>query len=249
MLVAEAEGEIGGSSRLSGGLMMGAGTRYQKALGIEDDADALFHDYMQLNRWNLDTGVVRRFCQLAGPTVEWLGDLGIEFYDTLVFGGEERVPRVHVPIGRGQAVIDVLTRHCREAEIDVALGQRVDRLITSDDVVVGVAVGDDEITAGAVVIATGGFGNSPEKLAQHFPSAAATGVGVVHRRRGLPRRRVRPRRAGRRPDHRPRPRPALAPCRLRPDLRGVPAGLDRARQPRRPALRRRDRAVRHPRLT
>ena len=129
VLVAESEGVVGGSSRLSGGLMMGAGTRYQKALGIDDDPDSLFHDYLQLNRWNVDAGVVRRFCELAGPTVEWVGDLGVEYYDTLVFGGEERVPRVHVPIGRGQAVVDVLARHCREAEVDVALGQRVDRLL------------------------------------------------------------------------------------------------------------------------
>ena len=92
VLVAESEGVVGGSSRLSGGLMMGAGTRYQKALGIDDDPDSLFHDYLQLNRWNVDAGVVRRFCELAGPTVEWVGDLGVEFYDTLVFGGEERVP-------------------------------------------------------------------------------------------------------------------------------------------------------------
>ena len=34
VLVAEAEGVVGGSSRLSGGLIMGAGTRYQKAHGI-----------------------------------------------------------------------------------------------------------------------------------------------------------------------------------------------------------------------
>ena len=175
VLVAESEGVVGGSSRLSGGLMMGAGTRYQKALGIDDDPDSLFHDYLQLNRWNVDAGVVRRFCELAGPTVEWVGDLGVEFYDTLVFGGEERVPRVHVPIGRGQGVIDVLARHCREADIDVALGQRVDRLLVESGSVVGVAVGDDAITAGAVVIATGGFGNSPEKLETFFPSAARTG--------------------------------------------------------------------------
>ena len=57
---------------------------------------------MQLNGWNVDAGVVRRFAELAGPTVEWLGDLGVEFYDTLVFGGEERVPRVTCPIGRGR---------------------------------------------------------------------------------------------------------------------------------------------------
>jgi succinate dehydrogenase/fumarate reductase flavoprotein subunit len=175
VLVAESEGVVGGSSRLSGGLIMGAGTRYQKALGIDDDPEALFHDYMQLNGWNVDAGVVRRFTELAGPTVEWLGDLGVEYYDTLVFGGEERVPRVHVPIGRGQAVVDVLARHCRDAEVDVALGQRVDRLLTDAGTVVGVAVGDDAITAGAVVIATGGFGNSSTKLAEHFPSAARTG--------------------------------------------------------------------------
>ncbi len=174
VLVAESEGVVGGSSRLSGGLIMGAGTRYQKAHGIEDDAASLFHDCMQLNRWNVDAGVVRRFCELAGATVEWLGDLGVEYHDTLVFGGEERLPRVHVPIGRGQRMIDVLSAACREADVDVALGQRVDRLLVDGDAVMGVAVGDDEITAGAVVIATGGFGNNPEKLATFFPSAANT---------------------------------------------------------------------------
>src|SRR4051812_24301643 len=174
VLVAEAEGVVGGSSRLSGGLTMGAGTRYQKALGIEDDADSLFHDYMQLNQWKVEAAVVRRLCERAGPTVEWLGDLGVEFYDQLVYGGDERVPRVHVPIGRGQAVVDVLHRACRQAGIDVALGQRVDRLLVDDGAVTGAAVDPDTITAGAVVLATGGFGNDPARLAAHYPSAAAT---------------------------------------------------------------------------
>ena len=79
ILVAEAEGIIGGSSRLSGGLMMGAGTRYQRALGIEDDWEALFHDYMTLNMWQVEAGVVERLTQRAGAAVEWLGDLGVEF--------------------------------------------------------------------------------------------------------------------------------------------------------------------------
>lgn len=175
VLVAEAEGVIGGSSRLSGGLIMGAGTRYQRALGIHDDADALFHDYLTVNRWNVDAGVVRRLADLAGPTVEWLGDLGVDFADQLVFGGDERVPRVHVPVGRGAGIIEVLTRHVREAGIDVALGQRVDRLLVHDGAVVGVAVGDDEIRASAVIIASGGFANAPDLMQRHFPSAAATG--------------------------------------------------------------------------
>ena len=115
VLVAEAEGVVGGSSRLSGGLTMGAGTRYQRALGIEDDADSLFHDYMTLNHWDVEAGVARRLADLAGPTVEWLGDLGVEYYEQMVYGGDERVPRVHVPIGRGQAVVNALHSACRQA--------------------------------------------------------------------------------------------------------------------------------------
>jgi fumarate reductase flavoprotein subunit len=175
VLVAEAEGIVGGSSRLSGGLMMGAGTRYQRALGIEDDADSLFHDYMQLNQWKVESAVVRRLAERCGPSVEWLGDLGVEFYDQLVYGGDERQPRVHCPIGRGQAVVDVLYRKAREAGVEFALGRRVDRLLVQDGAVVGVGVGEDTITAGAVVIAAGGMGNNPEKLAQFFPSAYDTG--------------------------------------------------------------------------
>ena len=175
VLVAEAEGVLGGSSRLSGGLMMGAGTRYQKALGIDDDADLLFHDYMQLNQWKVESAVVRRLADRCGPTVEWLGDLGVAFYDQLVFGGDERLPRVHCPIGRGQAVVDVLVRHCRDAGVEFALGRRVDRLLVEAGAIIGVGVGDDTITAHSVVIASGGFGNDPDKLRAYFPSAADTG--------------------------------------------------------------------------
>lgn len=166
---------------------MGAGTRHQAALGIDDDADALFHDYMAVNRWNVDAAIVRRLCDLSGPVVDWLSELGVEFHEQLVLGGDELTPRVHVPVGAGEAIVEVLHRHCRERDIDIALGQRVDRLLVAHDdsprkdgdagpgTVYGVAVGDDEITAHAVVIATGGFGASPEKLAKFFPSAAGAG--------------------------------------------------------------------------
>lgn len=175
VLVAESEGIIGGSSRLSGGLMMGAGTRYQKALGIEDSPEALFHDYMTLNQWKVESAVVERLTQRAGAAVEWLGDHGVEFYDQMVYGGDETVPRVHCPIGRGQAVVDVLYARCREAGVEFALGQRIDRLVVADGAVHGVAVGEDEITAGAVVVASGGFGANDEKRAELFPSVFDTG--------------------------------------------------------------------------
>lgn len=174
VLVAEAETVVGGSSRLSGGLMMGAGTRFQRAAGIEDDAESLLHDYLLLNQWDVQVAAVQRFAELAGPTVEWVADLGVQFYDEIVFGGDERLPRVHCPVGRGQAVVDVLRGACLKAGVQIALGRRVDRLLVQDGVVVGAAVGDDELRTSAVVIASGGFGANPARVATHYPSAART---------------------------------------------------------------------------
>jgi succinate dehydrogenase/fumarate reductase flavoprotein subunit len=131
--------------------MMGAGTRYQRAAGIDDGWEALFHDYMTLNQWQVEAAVVQRLVQRAGAAVEWLGDLGVEYYDQLVFGGDETKPRVHCPIGRGQAVVDVLARHCRDRGVDFALGRRIDRLVTECGAVTGVAVGDDVITDGIII--------------------------------------------------------------------------------------------------
>ena len=171
ILIAESEGVVGGSSRLSGGMIMGAGTRQQRDNGIEDDGDSLFHDYLSLNQWRVDAGVVRRFCERCGPTIDWLADLGVPFRDALVIGGEERLPRTHWVVGSGQGLVDALVKATRDRDIDIALGQRVDRLLVTDGRVHGVAVGSDELTADGVVLTTGGFGANPKRLAELYPQA------------------------------------------------------------------------------
>jgi fumarate reductase flavoprotein subunit len=175
ILVIESQEVVGGSSRLSGGIIIGAGTRFQTAKGIEDDGEHLFHEYMAWNAWRLDAAVVRRFCEECGPTVDWLADYGVPFTGDLVLGGDEPQPRSHLVNGSGQGIVDALHRAVRDRDIDIALGQRVTRLITKSDRVVGVATDTEEVYADAVVIATGGFGANPARLAQHYPSAAATG--------------------------------------------------------------------------
>ncbi len=171
LLVAESEGVVGGSSRLSGGVVMGSGSRLQKAAGIEDDVNTFFHDYLVLNHYDVELGPVRTLTRRAGETIDWLEDLGVEFSTSLIYAGVELNKRGHCVRGNGQAIIDALHRRCQEYGIDIALGQRVDRLLVDDGAVVGAAAGDDRICAGASVIATGGFGASPEKVAQFFPSA------------------------------------------------------------------------------
>lgn len=171
VLIAEGSAVVGGSSRLSGGIVMGSRSAIARAAGIDEGEDDLFADYRSLMRWDVAAGPVRAFARRSGETIDWLAGHGVPFFERLIFGGEERAPRSHAVGGGGQGLVDALHRATLAGGVDVALGQRVDRLLVAGDRVVGVAVGDDEITAGAVVLATGGFGASREKLAALFPSA------------------------------------------------------------------------------
>ncbi|MGQ0625272.1 MAG: FAD-dependent oxidoreductase [Sporichthyaceae bacterium] len=171
VLISEGSAVVGGSTRLSGGIVMGSRSAIQVAAGITEGPEDLYADYRSLMRWDIAAGPVRRFAERSGATIDWLSAHGVPFFPRLIFGGEERVPRSHAVDGGGQGLVDALHRAVTAAGIDIALGQRVDRLLADGDRVVGVAVGRDGITAGAVVIATGGFGASPEKVADLFPSA------------------------------------------------------------------------------
>ena len=95
--------------------------------------------------------------------------------------GEEDVPRKHVPLGGGEQIIGVLRERVQQAGGDIALRRRVDRLLLDDaGQLVGAAVGDDEVTAHAVVVTTGGFGANSELIERYLPQTAdaVTGFGT-----------------------------------------------------------------------
>src|SRR3984957_14085972 len=163
VLVAEASDAAGGASQFSAGLIMAAGTRVQRERGIEDSPEALLFEYLAFNRWSVETGVARRLAEEAGPTVEWLADHGAGVSD-IYFSGDDRVARGHVMDGGGAAMVACLLAAAKaDPRIDLAFGRRVDRLLTGSGgsggsggpsgSVVGVAVGEDQVTAGAVVLA------------------------------------------------------------------------------------------------
>jgi succinate dehydrogenase/fumarate reductase flavoprotein subunit len=175
VLVVESEGVLGGSTRLCGGVVMGSRSRLARAAGIEDDEEDMFKEYMAINIWDVSVGPVERWAARSGETIDWLQDKGVPFYERLIFSGDDRRPRGHCVEGGGQAIIDALVSKCREAGVELAVGNRVDSLIHSGGRVTGVRSGDDELTAGAVIVATGGFGANPEYMAEHYPIAWVPG--------------------------------------------------------------------------
>jgi succinate dehydrogenase/fumarate reductase flavoprotein subunit len=172
VLVAEASDAVGGASQFSAGLIMAAGTRFQRERGIEDGPEALLFEYLAFNRWSVETGVARRLAEEAGPTVEWLADRGVGVSD-IFLSGDDRVARGHVMDGGGAAIVACLLGAARaDPRVDLAFGRRVDRLLTgSGGSVAGVAVGGDQVTAGAVVLAAGGFGANKELWPRYLPRA------------------------------------------------------------------------------
>ncbi|NLU65518.1 FAD-dependent oxidoreductase [Rhodococcus sp. HNM0563] len=184
VLLFESETELGGSTQLSAGLFTAAGTSVQAGLGIEDTADKFFQHYMDLNHWILNPGLVRAFCDNAGPTLEWLLELGVEIparvssnahMPGLCQAGVEDVWRGHVPKDQGYGLVQTLDRACRSHGVEAILGTRVQRLLVEGGRVVGVVADDIEVRAHSVVVASGGFAQSTALLEQYYPYPLAAG--------------------------------------------------------------------------
>ncbi|WFR73184.1 FAD-dependent oxidoreductase [Prescottella defluvii] len=180
VLLFESQTELGGSTQLSAGLFTAAGTSVQRGLGIEDTAEKFFQHYMDLNHWILKPGLVRAFCENAGPTLEWLIGLGVEIparesanahMPGLCQAGVEDVWRGHVPKDQGYGLVQVLDKARRDQGVEVVMNTRVQSLIVEDGSVVGVVADDIEVRASAVVIASGGFAQNKDLVDRLYPFA------------------------------------------------------------------------------
>jgi fumarate reductase flavoprotein subunit len=180
VLVVEAADRVGGATALAGGSFMAAGTAQQAAAGFPGDtAEEFFDYYMTFNRWDADPAVVHRFCERAEPTLRWLESLGVEFTPRNLYrAGLERSPRSHRPTGGGAAIVQALVRACAERGIEMALGNRVDGLLVEDGRVTGVRARGEDLSAGSVVLTTGGFGANADMIGAYYPDAARGGGDV-----------------------------------------------------------------------
>lgn len=172
VMVLEADTKLGGATALSAAVMYACNTSVQRARGIEDTPEAMFRYMMTLASWQADPRILRILCEQSGPALEWLIELGVQFpADYLLCSGVEDVPRGHPSLGVAYSLINA----AGAAGVEYALGTRVDKLLVEEGRVVGISADGVELRAGAVIVTTGGFGNSPEMIRRFFPTAAAHG--------------------------------------------------------------------------
>lgn len=173
-LLVEAADKPGGTTGKSTSVFYAAGTAVQRARGIKDDAEAMYRYYLHINQMRVEPALARKLCERSAEDLAWLEAMGVvfppeELYQSCV----DFAPRGHKPKGWGAAVIDTLNKvYGARDNTELRLGTRVQELLLDGNAVVGVRVAGKELRAGAVVIASGGFGHDPALLAQYYPTVA-----------------------------------------------------------------------------
>ena len=184
VLLIEKTAEIGGSSAMSGGCLAFAGTDMQKAEGIEDSAELLRQDLIEVGQHDNDPAIVDAYVTHQLETYQWLRAQGVEFSPSLESSSGQSVPRVHTVDPAD--MVRVLAAKCRETDrAKVQFDTRATRLVRKDEnsPVTGlIAEGPDgpfEIESEkGVLLASGGFCRNAElvhRFAPHYAEAVFVG--------------------------------------------------------------------------
>lgn len=174
----------GGSSAMSGGCLAFAGTDLQAAQGVEDSAELLKRDLLEVGLHENDPALVQTYVDHQLGTYEWLKQQGVAFSPVIEASSGQSVPRVHTVDPAD--TVRLLEARCRATgRVTILLGTRALRLLRSSEsapvhgVLASDADGEFSIQASrGVLLASGGFGRNAEmvhRFAPHYDNAVFVG--------------------------------------------------------------------------
>lgn len=183
VLLLEKEKKVGGNTSLSQGMIPAAGTRFQKAAGIDDSAELMAEDIFKKNNYESDPEITLHLCRESKNLVEWLVDsvgIHLDIVTDFIYPGHSR-HRIHAPSTRkGTQIVNEL-RTVISNRKDILLVQQApvrDLIAIRDDgSVIGLEVeifgqGINRVRAQKVILACNGFGNNKEMLKKYIPEMA-----------------------------------------------------------------------------
>lgn len=170
VVMLEKTGLFGGSSNYAEGL--GALNSYfHKELGMEFDLNEAFLRTQDYHHWGADSGVLHRFLEESGATIDWLHDeCGIKFFKPTVTAPTS-YPSWHLVAHEDGSVaremegfFQPMIAYAESIGLDMRLESPATGLIVEDDTVKGVYFENEgteyAIEADTVVLATGGWANN-----------------------------------------------------------------------------------------
>ena len=180
-LVLERDAVPRGSTSLSAGLIPAAGTRFQRAHGIVDDAATFAEDIRRKAHGQAEPTLVRIVAQAAGPAIEWLADrFGLPFsvvHDFDYPGHSHR--RMHGLPGRsGAELVDRLRAAAEASDVPMLTEARVTtRIVDAAGALRGLVAerpdgSAERIGARAIVLGCSGYAGNKALVRRYIPDLA-----------------------------------------------------------------------------
>jgi len=180
VLLLERAPDVGGTTAMSVGIIVAAGSRLQLANGEDGTAVELAADIIRMNKSQSDPTVTEVLCRASGPLVDWLEALGVplEHMKNYRYSGMSRSWMLSPPQRQGSMMTAALKdRIVNHTNINLLLGTAVTKLISSGSAVSGLeAMAPDgerfTVHSKVIILAAAGFGASPELVGRYIPGAA-----------------------------------------------------------------------------
>ncbi|MHC1684213.1 MAG: FAD-dependent oxidoreductase [Clostridiaceae bacterium] len=177
VIVFEKANTTGGCANMAMGLL-GVETKMQKDRLVDITREGAFQRFMDYTHWRSDARLVKNYIYKSASTIEWLESMGVKFaLPSKYFPGSEATwhivqPKTGAPGLRAAAtMIKAMTDRAEELGVKICLESPIQSLIKDNGEVIGVVAkdkdGEIEAYGSAVIIATGGFGDSPEFIKKY----------------------------------------------------------------------------------
>lgn len=181
VLVLERDLKPTGSTTLSTGLIPAAGTRFQKALGIDDTPALLADDIWRKAKGKTDRTMIDVVAAASGPTIEWLADrhaVAFKLVEGFLYPGHS-VLRMHgTPHRTGEELESALLAAAGRLGIDIMTGATATDLFAQSDGRVSAVRfvrpdgARETVGCDALVFACCGFGGDKEMVRREIPEIA-----------------------------------------------------------------------------
>jgi fumarate reductase flavoprotein subunit len=168
----------GNNTSMSTSMIPSAGSRWQRAQGIDDSPEVLYDDTMKKTRGQADEVVTRALAEVSVELGEWLADrcnVPLELVSDVWFPGHSRLRHLCVPDRAGRTLHrHLLTAMEARPEITLITPLRVTGFEEPDNGLVRVTANrpdgtGETVTSRALVLATNGYGANAELVRRHIP--------------------------------------------------------------------------------
>ena len=181
VLVLERDAKPQGSTSLSTGLIPAAGTKLQRAHGIDDSAELLASDIVAKAKGQNVRAIVDAVAKASGPTIDWLMErhsVVFTLVEGFLYPGHSRLRMHGTPNRTGSELEAALLAAAARMEIDILTSATATDLYADPDGRVRAVQfsrpdgSSETVGCDALVIASCGYGGDRDMVRRYIPEIA-----------------------------------------------------------------------------